>query len=315
MRLFIQYEKDNQTGKGKFFRRIVPYLEAMGVKCFYENNRCDITIAPIRFREKTFGMPRVLRVDGIHILDTKKNRAKNEYIKDDIKKAHVVIWQSEFSKYMATGTLGVKARREAVIFNGANVVPRRPMNDGWFRIILSAKWISDGESRPHKRLFDMVDMLKEYVSTREKVACFVAGKTYLQSAPGITVLGHIDEHHLNKYLSISDVMLNLCWYDWCPNAVVEAICAGVPVVCGNNGGVPEIVMDSGIVLNLDTPMAPGYVNPEVPSIVDKKRAVFDALDEIRAGRRLNLSRPDLTAKYAATMYKDVFEGVLNARIH
>ena len=40
--------------------------------------------------------------------------------------------------------------------------------------------------------------------------------------------------------------------DWCPNAVVEALAAGVPVICSNHGGGAELVRDRGCVLALDT---------------------------------------------------------------
>ena len=204
MKLFIQYPKDNQTGKGRFFQRIVPHLEALGVKCFYENDKCDITIAPIRFREKTKGIPRVLRVDGIHLFGAKRGR--NEIIEHDLRKADAVIWQSEFSRRMATGIFGFTPKTEAVIFNGANPIPRRPEKSEMLRIIMSAKWISDGELRPHKRLKEMLEMVREYGQKRN-IRCWVAGKTDMHAEPPIIMLGHLDEKRLNDYLAMSDVML------------------------------------------------------------------------------------------------------------
>jgi glycosyltransferase involved in cell wall biosynthesis len=160
---------------------------------------------------------------------------------------------------------------------------------------------------PHKRLKEMLEMVREYGQARN-IRCWVAGKTDMHAEPPIVMLGHLDEKRLNDYLSMSDVMLNLCWYDWCPNAVVEAICAGVPVICGNNGGVPEIVRDSGIILDIDTPMKPAWQKDSVPSIMGKKQDVFDALDYV-TDIIVNY-RPDLTAAYAAKQYYEFFKRTL-----
>jgi len=248
-------------------------------------------------------------VDGLHILDTKKNRGKNEIIRHDIKYSDAVIWQSEFSKKMVSGILNIIPKMDTVIFNGAENRGRSPGKPTCIRIIMSAKWVSDGEVRPHKRLKEMCEIVLEY-STRNEVTCWVAGMADYNPPRPITMLGHLKESALESYLSCADVMLNLCWYDWCPNAVVEAICAGVPVICSNNGGVPEIVKDSGIILDIDKPMVPEYVPPVVPSIMDSRRLVFDALDRVRDGATFNMDRPDLTAKYAAEQYYKLFKKVL-----
>ena len=71
MKLFLQYKK-NDTGKGKFTGRLVPELETLGGDVRYEGAGCDITLSYTKFREKSGGMPRVLRVDGVHLLENKK---------------------------------------------------------------------------------------------------------------------------------------------------------------------------------------------------------------------------------------------------
>ena len=37
-------------------------------------------------------------------------------------------------------------------------------------------------------------------------------------------------------------------YDWCPNVVIWALHDGIPVICSNYGGTPEITKKRGIIL-------------------------------------------------------------------
>ena len=37
-------------------------------------------------------------------------------------------------------------------------------------------------------------------------------------------------------------------YDWCPNIVIAAVNDGVPVICSNFGGTPEIVGENGLII-------------------------------------------------------------------
>jgi len=316
MRLFVQYNKDSKTGKGLFFNRIVPHLERLGCKCYYENKKCDITISPIRFRVDTGKMPKVLRIDGIHImLDSKHGKIKDEVVRKDIKRADAVIWQSEFCKYMVCNILSAHPKREAVILNGANpqdynVLPAK--SDYKYNVILSSKWYTKDDERKTKRLHDMLCFAEEYTRQRKDVCFWVAGQTNnIQSDnKRIIMLGHLEQDKLASYLKLADVMLYLAWFDFCPNAVVESICAGTPVICGNNGGTPEIVKKSGIILEIDDLMTPQYSYNNVPSILNKKDIVLDAL-ELAQNTNFMMDRVDLTAEYVARKYYNLFSEVLN----
>lgn len=50
----------------------------------------------------------------------------------------------------------------------------------------------------------------------------------------------------------ADVMVHLKHMDWTPNVVAEAMACGVPTVHTGNGGVPEIVQDAGVSLEMAT---------------------------------------------------------------
>ncbi|MEM6884013.1 MAG: glycosyltransferase family 4 protein [Verrucomicrobiota bacterium] len=48
----------------------------------------------------------------------------------------------------------------------------------------------------------------------------------------------------------ADVLVHLKHMDWTPNVVAEAMACGLPVVHTGNGGVPEIVQESGVSLQI-----------------------------------------------------------------
>ncbi len=50
----------------------------------------------------------------------------------------------------------------------------------------------------------------------------------------------------------ASVLVHLKHMDWTPNVVAEAMACGVPVVHTGNGGVPEIVDDAGVSLEIET---------------------------------------------------------------
>lgn len=61
----------------------------------------------------------------------------------------------------------------------------------------------------------------------------------LNLADAVTIAGHQDD--INAYYAIADVFLLPSLREGCPNVLLEAMAAGVPVVATAVGGVPEVV--------------------------------------------------------------------------
>ena len=77
----------------------------------------------------------------------------------------------------------------------------------------------------------------------------------------------INQKNLSKYIQINntylqidaptiyqkhEVYINLKYLDPCPNAVIEALSCGLPVIYSNSGGTPELVgNNAGIGLSVD----------------------------------------------------------------
>ena len=57
---------------------------------------------------------------------------------------------------------------------------------------------------------------------------------------------------MSSYFKICNASIHLVWIDCCPNGVVEAIAAGLPVITNNVGGTQEIVsLSGGFVCDVD----------------------------------------------------------------
>ncbi|MGW8324096.1 MAG: glycosyltransferase family 4 protein [Desulfobacterales bacterium] len=310
MKLYIQY-KLNDSGKGKFLRRLIPHLEDLGVKCSLKDKKADITLGIRRFREKING-PKILRVDGIHMNTDKKTYNTNDLTRKSIKQADGVIWQSQFCKDIVSGVFGFKPKRDFVIFNGADPNEYRLAgcvvykdSRSKYNVIMSARW----KDRLWKRLKDCIKVAREVIKN-EDINFWIAGKVSKEiKEDRIISLGHLPYNMLYEYLCGSHAMLNLSYYDWCPNAVVEALVAGVPVVCNNASGVREIIdPESCEVVNCDPEPVAKIRKHDKPPPVDPVPVAEALLRVLHSGKRANV--PHLHIQEIARQYKAAFEKVL-----
>ena len=86
----------------------------------------------------------------------------------------------------------------------------------------------------------------------------------------VKYLGSINQSESAAYLKAADAFIHLCWFDNCPNGVVEAIVAGTPVITNNVGGTHEIVRPSGgMVCDVDRPYDLSPVRLYKPPAIDR----------------------------------------------
>ena len=231
MKVFIDYDL-NDSGKGKFLQRLMPALAKIGVECYFKASGCDVALGISRWRNKP-DMPKVLRVDGIYLEgEDKRDRWINEEIKKSIKKADAVIFQSQFARRMVVEKLNPRIRKDYVIFNGANPDDYmvEPIDTGFkHNIIASAKWCNRHGLRKSKGLKETIAKMLELKA--EDTGLFIAGEVpdrYQQN--GIKFLGRLTVSDLRRWLKTCDTMVYRARFDWCPNAVVEAIVAGCKII-------------------------------------------------------------------------------------
>jgi glycosyltransferase involved in cell wall biosynthesis len=275
-------------------------------------------MALTRFRSDSGNIPKVLRVDGVHLVRSKEGLWRNKIVSESLKMADVVVWQSEFCKRVAGGVLKYRPERQYVIHNAAPVVPSDEQYEAYTSlhgpadkiVALCAKWdYADGRARTHKRLYAQAELAAWYAGFNPTVEFRVYGKTYQRpyECDRVRYYGHLPEAELKRHLCAADVLLYLPYYDWMPNSVVEAIACGLPVIASNNGGQAEV---ADVVVQTDTELPAEMMAKErVPGLVFPD--IGKALDGVH--RSTASGRQTETIQDVARKYKLALEAAIDAR--
>lgn len=240
MNVFLDY-KPNETGKGKFLRRLIPALDKLGVSVRRKEKGCDVALGISWWLRRPPDMPRVLRVDGIHLTKGKKQAWRNERVHKAIKKSHGVIFQSQFARRTVKKRLGLKPKREYVIYNGADPADYKlaPMDLPHEKnVLMAARWAN----RKSKRLDLHLEVVDGY-SNRPEVHFYLAGEAPpIKPRSNLTVLGHLPDNELRKWQCSCRYFIYMVPTDWCPNVVIEALVAGMAINWHRGSVVDELML-------------------------------------------------------------------------
>lgn len=319
MRIFLPTKRSGEpkTGKGFFCLRLGKILSSLGHELI-ENPEIphDVSLHLAKIRRKSGGGKKILRLNGVCHNNDLNIKSQNKGLVKALRCADGVIYQSQFSKSLCDRYLGTFDGPNTIIYNGAdpdfytNIKPAELKNKNNF--ISASRW------RPHKRLRDIIESFRQ--ATIEDSCLYIAGdlsKSGLTkneihkyfAADDLVHLGRIDQKTLGSYLKSSRAFIHLCWFDNCPNAVVEAICAGVPVISNNVGGTPEIVDPSGgFVLKIDKSYNLKPVRLYRPSAIDRSLIVQAMLSCLKL---VNIKTSHVNIHNVAKLYSDFFKGVVD----
>ncbi|MES2308289.1 MAG: glycosyltransferase family 4 protein [Verrucomicrobiota bacterium] len=106
----------------------------------------------------------------------------------------------------------------------------------------------------------------------------------------------------------ADVLVHLKHMDWTPNVVAEAMACGIPVVHTGNGGVPEIVKDSGISLNVPTDWETIQV-PTPEQVADGVVRAYRQREEL-AKKARSIAVEDYSLSQWAKRHEVIFKNLL-----
>jgi len=259
MKVLLEAKHTLHTGKGKFAIRLKKALKALGVKVTFEpGSKYDIVLGFGKFLEKHDTKKKIVRLGPCHIDKNEDYKKLNKRKKKAMHSADGVIYQSKFSKKLCRSFMGKPDCPEAVIFNGAD--PKEfdvePMKSPFkYNFLASTRvWT------PQKRLKQIE---KAFLEAGIKNSClWVCGETKkAHSTRGrgiagegwdnvwqIDHMGLVSEKKLASLYKLCNAMIHITYLDACPNSVVEALVAGCPVVCTDQGGTHELVKSGYVML-------------------------------------------------------------------
>lgn len=317
MNIFLPVQPSDKpkTGKGFFCLRLGEALTKMGHKIVVNSSSPhDVSLHLAKMRNGKG--KRILRLNGVCHNNSMNVKARNSGLKKVLRAANGVIYQSQFSKKLCDRYLGKFSGPTCVIPNGADpefyqdIAPLKLKNRNVF--LSASRW------RPHKRLMDIIESF--HLADIEDSHLYIAGDlsksglsknqiAYNFSSERVTHLGRMNQKQLGGYLKSSKAFIHLCWFDNCPNAVIESICAGIPVISNNVGGTHEIVSPSGgFVCPIDSPYNLKPVRLYSPPKIDRN-LIAEAMRKCLESVRVSNSHVDISV--IAKKYADFFEGVVN----
>lgn len=315
MKVYIEYNKNPSTGKGFFLNRLRLELLNQGVDIVSDNP--DVALSPIKI-VRNFGSKtkHVVRLDGIYHNTGMNYKSRNKSIAKEAKKGDAIVYQSKFGKQMCDKYLGINLP-SSTILNGVelnfydNIKPKTDLYENSFFAV--SRW------RPHKRLLDIIKSFQ--LANIQNSGLYIAGDISKSGIPkerfakilaknkNIKHIGKVSQECLASYYLACKASIHLCWFDCCPNSVVEAVGSGSIVITNNVGGTREIVEPSGgIVCNIDKKYDLNPVKLYSPPTIDHN---VIAQQIIRASTEyIKINRDHVDIKTVAKQYKEFFRKLL-----
>ncbi len=215
---------------------------------------------------KFFKVKTILRVDGFYVPDDlideefqhplDYRQYVNERLKNDLEKFDHIIYQSQFSKDICDRYLYMREKHYSIIHNGTNLKRFFPKNTE--RSIPKLLMLGKHYPKHLKLAAEVIEKILESMSVElhiigplrngeDKVQAFIQTMNLSsKTAKAIKCHGIVYYDELPTQIQNCDILLHAKIGDWCPNAVIEAMACGLPVLCPSWGGTKELVGDSGI---------------------------------------------------------------------
>jgi len=318
MRISVSRDLKSRDGYSNFMRRLLEHLKKQGkVKVVRRGERSDVHIIIISGPRKK-GSLNIARIDGAYY-DHPRVRG-NVSIGRTIQIADAVVFQSDFSRKHVLSLTRSSPKRSAVIFNGISInqikrIPKSNIDLSRFDKVFVA--CSRWKARPAKRLEAVIRGFQIAKKKSEmSLGLVVIGE--IKRKPqvtdrSITWLGKIRPRDVISTYKACDYMVHISHIDSCPNSVIEALCCGLPVLCNNLGGTPEIVGQDGIVVPIDdSNYKLGKVFRSLqevgPKSVDNRKLAHGFLD--MSLDTWEVHRPDLDISCCASRYYSLFTELL-----
>lgn len=311
MRVIIKRDGKPKTGKGFFVDRLIPELKKLGVDvCNDTSAKGDIALHIGRVHYKSQCKKNIIRVGPASVETNKNYKAINKAKSESVNKCDAVIYQSKYSKKAYHHFVCKPNIPETIIYNGAKQSYIEPETYNKTFLMCTRRWW------PQKRLkFGIRAFLEAGIPSAE---LWIVGDCSMNKynrkwrEPSLKYLGVVNQNTLDVLRANCYAHIHLTYLDAAPNSVVESLVAGIPVVCTNQGGTPELVMqdESGYstVLDGDKPYSFNPINLNRPPKIDVHELALQFV--LYSKKRQSAFAPKLFIENIAAQYVEFFEECL-----
>lgn len=325
MRVYVPFRAADMGGPSVFVRKLAAGMERLGHRVVFDRARgADVALLVIGadprilLELKARRIPMAVRLDGTATPATTRRwrrynlRAQVAYLVAD-----AVIFQSRYSRFMVERFLGpLRGRPSTVIYNGVDLDhfhPEGPRSDALGRgdLFAAAVFRHEHQIRP------MVEAMPRIRARRPDATLVLAGQMRgpfdrLLTAPGVRYVGPVPNERLPLYERAAGAFLFPALNPPCPNAVIEALACGCPVVGYRTGAMEELLGPDGALAEHPHDGLDRFVLGDPASLADLALEVLERGEEARAAARRRAEEM-FSLQAMCRRYAEFLEGLVRGR--
>lgn len=261
---------------------------------------------PTIWQARRRGIRIVQRLNGMNWIHRKQKTGIKHYLRSEygnlilstIRKhmADAIIYQSQFARSWWQTAYGPTKIKSTVIYNGVNLETYHPEGlhhrpDDHIRILLVEGYLGQGNESGLLNAIQLVENLQSRFS--QPIELMVAGKVPHEIIDKVshttriwlTWAGVISRDEIPMLDRSAHLLFSADLNAACPNAVIEALACGLPVVSYATGSLPEILENDA---GRTTPYGSNYWElepPDVTALADAATWMLNNLDHFRRKAR------------------------------
>jgi glycosyltransferase involved in cell wall biosynthesis len=297
---------DGIGGMASFRLKFEQGLRARGVDVTHDlsaGSDAVLVIAGTRnllplWKTRQCGQRIVQRLDGINWVHRKRRTGIKHFLRAEYGNfilsfirsniATRIIYQSEFSRNWWEDWYGKTRVPSAVIHNGIDLKTYSASQNGTppyppYRVLIVEGNLGGGYDMGLDNAIELAETLKEKYDL--PIELMVVGKiseehrirVEAKSRVRVQWMGSVPRERIPEIMRSAHLFFSADLHPACPNAVIEALACGLPVVAFDTGAVKELVIgDSGRVVSYGS----NSWNIEHPDIPALAQAAFDILKNL-----------------------------------
>jgi glycosyltransferase involved in cell wall biosynthesis len=229
--------------------------------------------------------------------------AENARMARTYHQADYVFWQSAFCRRASDRFLGARSGPGEILYNAVDTkrfVPREKPLGGPAVFLMTGKMDHHLYYRVENALLGFAAAVQSGLDARLHLAGWMQPMAEMRArttvarlgiAERVSFLGRYTQNEAPEVYRSAHVYVSTKHNDACPNAVIEAMACGLPVVYSASGGVPELVGDAGC----GVPVPEVWDVPQVPPVGELTTAMLSAA--ARVAELAPLARARAVAKF------------------